>query len=142
MFAQGACLVDPAIGAAGDIDTAKIAAAHRVRHALALISNSRRSGYGYDQRIEAFGSGGMVRAGNVTESEVATLDRGGRGRRPPFQQLLPRPLRRRLPRRRWPTSPRCWPAPRPPSTYADGLAALALAEAAAQSVRTGRPVKV
>src|ERR1019366_9662738 len=65
VFAAASCLVDPAIAEAGDVDTAK----NLLRTAsgkLCLISNSRRSGYGYDQRIEAFASAGMARAGNVT----------------------------------------------------------------------------
>ena len=51
-----ACLVDPAIGAVDDIDTAKVLL-RTASGRIALISNSRRSGYGYDQRIEAYGSG-------------------------------------------------------------------------------------
>ncbi len=76
VFAAASCMVDPAIGAAGDVDTAKILL-RTASGKLCLISNSRRSGYGYDQRIEAFGSGGMVRAGNVTESALSTWSETG-----------------------------------------------------------------
>src|SRR5208282_5585536 len=76
VFAAAACLIDPAIGEAGDVDTAKILL-RTTSGKLCLISNSRRSGYGYDQRIEAFGSAGMVRAGNVTESALATWSEAG-----------------------------------------------------------------
>ena len=76
VFAAASCLVDPAIGEAGDVDTAKILL-RTASGKLCLISNSRRSGYGYDQRIEAFGSGGMVRAGNVTETALATWTEAG-----------------------------------------------------------------
>src|SRR3546814_10061048 len=51
IYAAGACLIDPAIAAAGDIDTAKTVL-RTASGKLCLISNSRRSGYGYDQRIE------------------------------------------------------------------------------------------
>ena len=44
---------------------------------LCVISNTRRSGYGYDQRIEAFGSAGMVAAGNVARDTVQVLDEAG-----------------------------------------------------------------
>jgi len=76
VFAAASCLVDPAISAAGDVDTAKILL-RTASGKLCLISNSRRSGYGYDQRIEAFGAGGMVRAGNVTESALSTWSEAG-----------------------------------------------------------------
>ena len=52
-----------------------------------MISNSRRSGYGYDQRIEAFGSAGMVRAGNVTESTLQTWTETGAAAAP-FQNFF------------------------------------------------------
>lgn len=67
--AHGACLVDPAIGEAGDIDSAVIVL-NFPSGAMATIINSRRSGYGYDQRIELHGSKGMLKAGNVREHLV------------------------------------------------------------------------
>src|SRR5206468_3009447 len=69
VYAQASCLVDPAIGQAGDIDTAAVVLRTR-SGAIAQISNSRRAVYGYDQRIEAFGSGGMLRAENRTPTTV------------------------------------------------------------------------
>ncbi|USH03564.1 inositol 2-dehydrogenase [Grimontia kaedaensis] len=67
--AHGSCLVDPAIGEAGDIDSA-VVVMHFESGAMATIINSRRSGYGYDQRIELHGSKGMLKAGNVREHQV------------------------------------------------------------------------
>src|SRR3546814_1841076 len=61
IYAAGACLIDPAIAAAGDIDTAKTVL-RTASGKLCLISNSRRSGYGYDQRIEVFCARGLIRA--------------------------------------------------------------------------------
>jgi predicted dehydrogenase len=96
VFAAGACLVDPEIGRLGDIDTAKTIL-RTPSGKLCVISNSRRSGYGYDQRIEAFGSGGALRAGNVVESTVeAWTEERRAGRSVP--ELLPRSLRRVSPR--------------------------------------------
>ncbi|KXF83539.1 inositol 2-dehydrogenase [Enterovibrio coralii] len=67
--AHGSCLVDPAIGEAGDIDSA-VVILRFPSGAMANIINSRRSGYGYDQRIELHGSKGMLKAGNVREHLV------------------------------------------------------------------------
>src|SRR3546814_16254066 len=44
---------------------------------LCVISNSRRSGFGYDQRVEAYASAGMVRADNVVESTVPVWSESG-----------------------------------------------------------------
>ena len=67
--AFGASLVDPAIGRAGDVDTAVVILQTKSGK-VCEISNSRRATYGYDQRVEAHGSNGMVAAGNVRETTV------------------------------------------------------------------------
>ena len=59
VFAKGANRVDPAIGEAGDIDTAMLLLTHE-NSTLTYIDNSRQAVYGYDQRVEAFGSKGMA----------------------------------------------------------------------------------
>ncbi len=71
VFARGSNLVDPEIGKAGDVDTAVVTLTTKSGK-LCQISNSRRAVYGYDQRIEAFGSGGMLRAGNRNASSLET----------------------------------------------------------------------
>src|SRR5260370_34728045 len=68
--AAASVLVDPAIGEAGDVDTAVVTLKTK-SGALCQISNSRRAAYGYDQRIEAFGAKGALFAENVVESTVA-----------------------------------------------------------------------
>lgn len=75
VFAQGAVLIDPAIGAAGDVDTATVSA-RMTNGALALIDNSRKAVYGYDQRAEVFGSKGCVQNANDLPSTVvlSTVD--------------------------------------------------------------------
>ncbi len=65
VFAAGGVMVDPAIGQAGDIDTAVITLKF-ANGAIGTIDNSRKAVYGYDQRVEAFGSGGMVAVANNT----------------------------------------------------------------------------
>ena len=59
VYAIGAALVDPAIGQAGDVDTS-IVSLRMASGALCQIDSSRRAAYGYDERIEVFGSEGMV----------------------------------------------------------------------------------
>ncbi|MEM9853672.1 MAG: inositol 2-dehydrogenase [Pseudomonadota bacterium] len=67
--AMGAVHVDPAIAAAGDVDTAAVTL-KTASGILASISNSRRAAYGYDQRIEVHGSHGMVSAENMRETTM------------------------------------------------------------------------
>jgi myo-inositol 2-dehydrogenase/D-chiro-inositol 1-dehydrogenase len=67
--AMGSALVDRAIGEAGDVDTAVVIMETKSGK-VAQISNSRRAAYGYDQRIEAHGAKGMLRAGNIRETSV------------------------------------------------------------------------
>jgi myo-inositol 2-dehydrogenase/D-chiro-inositol 1-dehydrogenase len=69
IFAAASVLTDPAIGEAGDVDTA-VVTLRTGSGALCQISNSRRAVYGYDQRIEILGSKGALRADNVAESTV------------------------------------------------------------------------
>ena len=73
LMAAGNCLVDPAIGELGDIDTAVVVLKFQ-SGALGIIDNSRRAVYGYDQRIEVFGSEGVVMVGNRTPAEVTVAD--------------------------------------------------------------------
>src|SRR5690606_19124454 len=76
VWATGSCLVDPEIGRLGDVDTARTVL-KTASGRLCVISNTRRSGYGYDQRIEAYASAGMVRADNVLESTVQVYGEDG-----------------------------------------------------------------
>ena len=86
IYACGVALVDPAIGEAGDIDTAKILL-RTASGKLCMISNSRRSGYGYDQRIEAYCAGGLIRAGNAHSATVETWTETGPAQAP-FQNFF------------------------------------------------------
>ncbi len=72
LMAVGSCLVDPAIGEAGDIDTAIVTLKYE-KGAWGTIDNSRKAVYGYDQRIEIFGSEGCVMVGNKKPTEVAVI---------------------------------------------------------------------
>ncbi len=140
VFAAASCLVDPAIGEAGDVDTAAVTL-KTAEGALCQISNSRRAVYGYDQRIEVFGSGGMVRAANRTPTTVERVDAGGATTDKPLYFFLERyaeAYRAELDHFfdcvEAGTAPMAGPE--------DGRRALVLAEAAEESVKTGRAVKV
>jgi len=76
VFATGAVLVDPAIGEAGDIDTA-VVTLRFASGAIGVIDNSRKAVYGYDQRVEVFGSAGVAIAGNRTPDTVVSSDAQG-----------------------------------------------------------------
>lgn len=63
VYTKASVMVDPAIGKAGDVDTAVITLSF-ANGATGVIDNSRKAVYGYDQRVEIFGSKGMVNADN------------------------------------------------------------------------------
>lgn len=65
VYTAAAVMVDPAIGEAGDVDTA-IITLRFANGAIGTIDNSRKAVYGYDQRVEVFGSDGMIQAHNNT----------------------------------------------------------------------------
>jgi myo-inositol 2-dehydrogenase/D-chiro-inositol 1-dehydrogenase len=138
--AMAACLVDPAIGQAGDIDTAVVTLKTKSGR-LAQISNSRRATYGYDQRIEVHGSGGLLRAQNQFATTVEKATGEGFNSDP----VLPFFLERYAAAYRAemdtfvmgvtegkPLAP----------TGEDGLKALLLADAAEKSAKSGQSVKV
>ncbi|MGI5989099.1 MAG: inositol 2-dehydrogenase [Lachnospiraceae bacterium] len=76
VFVEGAVLVDPAIGEAGDIDTAVITMKME-NGAIATIDNSRKAVYGYDQRAEVFGSKGMAMTSNDLSSTCVISNANG-----------------------------------------------------------------
>jgi len=76
IYAAGAVLVDPEIGKAGDIDTA-VTTLRFANGALGVIDNSRKAVYGYDQRVEVFGSAGMALVANKTPDNVTRSDAAG-----------------------------------------------------------------
>jgi myo-inositol 2-dehydrogenase/D-chiro-inositol 1-dehydrogenase len=73
IYAAGGVMVDPEIGRAGDIDTAVITLRFR-NGVIGTIDNSRQAVYGYDQRVEVFGSGGAVSADNAYPNTAVVSD--------------------------------------------------------------------
>ena len=76
IYATGSCLIDQSIRKAGDIDTATISL-RTASGKLCQINNSRQAVYGYDQRIEAFGSDGMLQSRHRTETHVVLTNKQG-----------------------------------------------------------------
>lgn len=140
VFALGSALVDPAIGEAGDVDTAAVLM-RTASGRIAQISNSRRATYGYDQRIEVHGSKGMLRAGNIHETTVEIASAAG-FRADPVQNFF---LERYAAAYRAELDAfiaACRDDKPPAPTGLDGLKAQILADAATESKRTGKPVAV
>jgi len=135
VFAQAACLIDPAIGAAGDVDTARTILT-TADGRMCTISSSRRSGYGYDQRIEVFGERGLIRAGNIARTSVEEWSADG-CRSAPIQTFF---LDRYADayRREIAHFADMLEGATPLIDHHDGVAALALAEAARRSIASGR----
>jgi myo-inositol 2-dehydrogenase/D-chiro-inositol 1-dehydrogenase len=73
IYVAGGVMVDPAIGQAGDIDTAVITLRFE-NGVIGTIDNSRQAVYGYDQRVEVFGSGGCVSADNAYPNTASISD--------------------------------------------------------------------
>lgn len=87
--AFGACLVDPRIAQAGDVDTCVITMRF-ANGALGVIDNSRQAVYGYDQRVEVFGSKGCIMADNETPNDTTLLTAEGVRREKPLWFFLER----------------------------------------------------
>ena len=138
VFASASVLVDPAIGAAGDVDTA-VVTLRMASGALCQIANSRRAVYGYDQRIELLGSTGALQAENVVESTVVFSGIEGVVSDKPLPFFLERyaeAYRRELDHFVASVAGGAGPL----VGGRDGVRALALADAASESARSGRPV--
>jgi myo-inositol 2-dehydrogenase/D-chiro-inositol 1-dehydrogenase len=139
VYAVASNLVDPEIGKVGDIDTAMVVLKTK-SGCIAQISNSRRAVYGYDQRVEAFGSKGMLQAGNQTATTVTFSGEPGVTGDKPLHFFLERyaeAYRAELQH----FVDCCLGKAKPATSIEDGRNAIALAEAAVQSLKTGQPVK-
>ncbi len=140
VHAVGAVRVDPEIGAAGDFDTAVITL-EMASGALVTIDNSRRAVYGYDQRIEAFGAGGMLWAENQTGRRTGLADAEGLHTPRPLDFFLERYAESFVAEMREFVDAVAGDAA-PPVTGADGRAPVLIALAAGQSARTGATVRL
>ena len=140
VHAAASCLVDAAIGAAGDVDTA-VVTLRTASGKLCQISNSRRATYGYDQRIEVHGAKGLLRAGNVNASTVELANEGGFVSDPVLPFFLERyAAAYRAELDAFIAAVTHGAAPLPNGD--DGLRALLLADAATESARTGATIRL
>ena len=138
--AVGSSIVDPEIGEAGDVDTAVVTMTYADGR-IAVIKNSRRAVYGYDQRVELLGSEGLLQAQNMLENTVVKSTTAGVVSAKPTYFFLERYM---------PAYAAEWEAfvsavldgTDMPVTLEDGIAALAMAEAATESFKSGQAVDV
>jgi len=136
--ATASSIVDPEIGAAGDFDTA-IVTLHYAGGELAVIKNSRRAVYGYDQRMELLGSKGLLQAQNMLENTVVKSGIHGVTGAKPTYFFLERYMQAY--KAEWSAFVAAiTEGDALPVTLSDGVLALAMAEAATKSAKTGQPV--
>jgi myo-inositol 2-dehydrogenase/D-chiro-inositol 1-dehydrogenase len=140
VYASGAVLIDPEIGKAGDVDTALVSLKF-ANGAVGVIDNSRKAVYGYDQRVEVFGSKGSAAAENDLPNTVKLYNEAGVTGEKPLYFFLERykgafvdemvsfvdAVRDNKP---------------PAVTGEDGLEDMYAALAAGKSLKEGRPVKI
>src|SRR5688572_16379492 len=140
VFAAGAALVDPAIGEAGDVDTSMLILRFP-SGALCHINCSRRTNYGYDERVELFGSQGMAVSRRKPRREVDLYKSGSviseglhpgwfERMEPTFYQALDAFIK----------AVQGEVTDYPP--LMDGLKAQMIAEAAYESLKTNKPVQI
>ena len=138
VYAVGDVRVDPKIGEAGDIDTAVITLRFQ-NGVLATIDNSREAIYGYDQRVEVFGSKGMVVAGNPLTNTVTFSGSEGSSAASPLYFFVERYKEAYLSELH--AFIRCIKEnTQPPVTGIDGRAPIVMGYAALKSLRGNRPV--
>ena len=138
-YAEGGALVDPAIGAVGDVDNAVVSLRFR-RGAMGTLFVSRTCRYGYDLRVEVIGDEGAVQVGYFRQTPVRLLDRSGvhhdMARTFPerFDEAFVAELQAFVDSVRQDTEP--------PVTGADSRTTLAIGIAATQAMREGIPVEL
>lgn len=138
--AVGSAIVDPEIGEAGDVDTAVVTLTYADGR-IAVIKNSRRAGFGYDQRVELLGSKGMLQVLNKPETTLVKSTTAGVTAAKPVYFFLERYMAA------YATEWEAFVAALAngsamPVTLEDGVAALAMAEAATLSAKQGAPVRL
>jgi myo-inositol 2-dehydrogenase/D-chiro-inositol 1-dehydrogenase len=138
--ATGSVQVDPAIGEAGDVDTAS-ATLRTKSGKIAVITNSRRAAYGYDQRIEVHGSQGALSAANVHHNTVTLANKDGYHGAALLDFFMERyAVAYRTELQSFVKALETGTAITP--SGADGLKALELADAAVSSMKSGTEVKL
>ena len=140
VHAFGSSLVDAAIGAVGDVDTAAVTL-QTASGRICQISNSRRATYGYDQRIEVHGSLGLLRGENQQEHSVV-LATGDGFQSAPTQHFFLERYARAYASEMEHFVDAVGQGQTPSPTIYDGLQAQKLADAAQASLETGQTITV
>jgi myo-inositol 2-dehydrogenase/D-chiro-inositol 1-dehydrogenase len=140
VYARGSVLLDAGFGEAGDVDTAVIVLEH-ANGCLTTIDNSRQAVYGYDQRVEVFGSAGMAASENpLAHSTIVRTASGVRAATLPYfflERYVPSYLRE------WEAFVSAVATGQPPVVGVnDARAPLVIGLAAWRSLRERRPVRV
>ncbi len=138
---MGACLIDPAIGAAGDYDSVMVLLRAR-SGALAHINNSRRSAYGYDQRLEMFGAKGMLVAENRRATTVRAATASATECADPVLHFFIERYAEAYATEVGHFIDCLQSGATPAVGFTDGVEALRLADAAEESARTGKAVRL
>ena len=140
VYANAAVTVDEAIGEAGDVDTALIALKFK-NGAIGVIDNCRKACYGYDQRLEVFGTGGQASAANDTPTNVSYINEKGNMTDKPLYFFLERYMQS-FTDEMTEFINAVQNDESTKTTVNDGLEALRLGLAAKLSVKEHRPVKL
>lgn len=138
--AQASVLTDPKIGELGDYDSVNVIL-RTASGKQAVITNSRRASYGYDQRIEVLGSAGSVSAENHREANIEVANAQGYIRPPLLNFFMTRYIAAYANEIAAFVAAVAEGAPTP-TTGLDGLRSLELAEAALTSAQTGQAVRL
>ncbi len=139
--AMGSVLVDQQIGEAGDIDTAMVTM-RMASGALCNINCSRRCSYGYDQRVEAFGSKGMLISANPTPTNVERWGKTATAARPPLHHFFIERYSDSYDAEVAAFIDAVEQGRQPSPAFEDGRKALVLADAASESNKTGRSIQI
>ena len=140
LSAMASCLIEPDFRALDEVDTA-VVTMRTAGGKLCHIDNSWRAAYGYDQRVEVLGSKGMARSGNAHATSLERFGAAGSATDPILNFFMDRYIASyiaELDHFIEVAAGRAAPA----ITAEDGVAALVLAEAAVESVRTGQTVAI
>ncbi|MCJ7694033.1 MAG: inositol 2-dehydrogenase [Anaerolineaceae bacterium] len=140
VYAAGGVMVDPAIGEAGDIDTAIITLKF-ANGSIGTIDNCRKAVYGYDQRVEVFGSEGMVAVANNTPNSSVYSNADGVVSEKPLYFFLERYMDSFIAEMREFIEAIQEDKPTP-VTALDGRKPVVIAMAAKKSLLENRPVKL
>jgi myo-inositol 2-dehydrogenase / D-chiro-inositol 1-dehydrogenase len=140
VFARGAVRVDESFAEAGDVDTAVVTLTHE-DGCLTLIDNSRQAVYGFDQRVEVFGSRGMAVSQNPPAHSGLVRTAAGTKAPQPRAFFLERYRDSYL--RQWSAFVAALQQGEPPPVgVRDARAPLVIGLAARRSLDEGRPVRV